>query len=203
MNFKRLTFSNFLMGKSDGKKIAILSMLTAFNIVSNAFFEFKTLDVQFSFTIVISILTGIICGPFSGFLVCFFADLIGFFISSWGLVYMPWVGISTATTSLIAGMFFIDGKMKNFIFKIVGISILSFLICTVLINSTGFYYYNKTMGFSTAILEYVSNKFNGDINYFIYLAYRLIFKLQIVNCVFNYVISFLLVPILKRLKIIV
>ena len=57
------------------------------------------------------------------------------------------------------------------------------------------------MGFSTAVVEYVSQKFGTGVTYFGYVAYRLIFKLQILNSLFNYILLFIALPILgKRLK---
>jgi hypothetical protein len=49
--------SNFLQGKSHAVKLAFVGMITAVNIVANALLEFKTLDVQFSFTILTLVLT--------------------------------------------------------------------------------------------------------------------------------------------------
>lgn len=196
-----LVFSPFIKSKSDGKKLAFLALLTAFNVICNSFLEIKTLDVQFSFTIVVSMASGIILGPLSGGLVCILADFIGYVINSWGYLYMPWVGLSTGVLAFISGLVF-KGEYKNWVAKCIFVCFLSLTVCTILINSTGFYFYNKAMGFSTAVLNYVSSRFGKDVGYFTYLIYRLIFKGQIYNSLFNYCLLFLLVPILKRLKVI-
>ncbi len=196
--------SNFLNGKNHGVKLAYVGMITAVNIVANAILEFKTLDVQFSFTILISIITGMLLGGILGFLSVFLADFIGYLISSWGLMYMPWVGLSVAIMALISGVVFKIGKNTNgYIFLKCGIiTLITFLLCTVVINSLGFYYYNKAMGFSSAVLQYVSERFGDEVKFPFYLAYRLIFKGQIFNSIFNYALLFLFVPIAKKLKLI-
>lgn len=199
--FKNLVFSKFISKKSDGQKIAIIGLITALNFIANSFLEFKAFDVQLSITILFACLTGIIIGGVSGFFSCVIADFLGYIINSWGYVYMPWVALSTGTFALISGFLF-SKNLNKLVLKIVLLISLSFIICTVLINSTGFYFYNKYMGFSTAVLNYVSNLFGSEkVGYIGYLLYRLIFKLQIVNSVFNYVLFILSIPILKRLKV--
>lgn len=199
--FKNLVFSKFISQKSDGQKIAIIGLITTLNFIANSFLEFKTFDVQFSFTILFACLTGIIIGGVSGFFSCFIADLLGYILNSWGYVYMPWVALSTGTFALISGFLF-SKNSKKLVLKIILLIVLSFSICTIFINSTGFYFYNKYMGFSTAVLNYVSNLFGSDkVGYIGYLLYRLIFKLQILNSAFNYVLFVASLPILKRLKV--
>ena len=199
---QNLFFSNFLEGKSHAQKIAYLGLFTAINVVFNAFFEFKTLDVQFSFTIFISALTGIVVGPLSGFLVCMLADLVGYLINSFGYLYMPWVGLSLGVLSFFSGLIFIKNSEK-IILKTALVCTVSLFICTILINSTGFYFYNRAMGFSTAVLNYVNEFFGKDVSFIAYLCYRLIFKGQILNSLFNFILLFVSLPALKRCKLIV
>ena len=198
---QNLFFSRFLLGKSHAQKIAYLGLFTAINVVFNAFFEFKTLDVQFSFTIFISALTGIITGPFSGFLVCMLADFIGYLINSFGYLYMPWVGLSLGALAIFSGLIFIKNSEK-LILKTALVCTVSLLLCTILINSTGFYFYNKAMGFSTAVLNYVNEFFGENVSYFAYVCYRLIFKGQIFKRIFNFALLFIALPTLKKCKII-
>ena len=91
---------------------------------------------------------------------------------------------------------------NKLLLKTIIVCVISLVVCTILINSTGFYLYNKAMGFSTAVLNYVNSHFGKDVSYFAYVAYRLIFKGQIFNNLFNYVLLFIVLPILKRFKII-
>ncbi len=198
---QNLFFSRFLAKKSHAKKVAYLGLLTAINVVFNTFFEFRTLDVQFSFTITVSVITGILSGAFSGFFVCMLADFIGYLINSFGYLYMPWVGLSTGCLALFSGLIFIKNSDK-IIIKTIIISVVSLFVCTILINSTGFYFYNRAIGFSTAVLEYVNNYFGKNVSYVAYVAYRLIFKGQIYNNIFNYVLLFVVLPLLKKFKII-
>lgn len=201
--WRRFFFSEFLEKKSAGGKIAYLSVSAALMIAANML-EFRMMDTQFSLTLFFSALAGILLGAGSGFAVCFLADFLGFLYSSWGYIYMVWVGLTVSCTALIFGCVFtyFRPKFKGGIFVQTAIAcLLSFFICTVGINSTGFYLYNLEMGFSTAVVEYVSKTFGTGVSYFGYVAYRLIFKMQILNNVLNYAVLFLVLPILKiRMK---
>ncbi len=198
----RLLFSPLMLKASTTKKIAYLGVMTALCVVINSL-EFKFSDVQFSLTIFISVLMGILLGSIGGFSVCFVGDVIGYLINSMGYVYMIWVGLATALTAFIAGLIFYGVKLTfkgNVFFKLALITILSFIICTVGINSTGFYFYNLKMGFSEAVINYVNERFNTGVGYFGYLAYRLFFKGQIYNSIANYALSFVFVPLLLKVK---
>ncbi len=197
----KILFSKFLSGKSHAQKIAYLGLLTAINVVFNSFFEFKLLDTQFSFTIMISALTGVIVGPISGFFACMLADFIGYLINSAGYMYMPWVGLSTGVLAFLSGLIFIKNNEKPLL-KTALICVCSLFVCTILINSTGFYFYNKIMGFSTAVLNYVNEFFGTNVSYFAYVCYRLIFKMQILVSIFNFALLFISIPVLKKIKLI-
>ena len=199
MNF--LT-SPFLRQLSTSKKIAACALFIALSTVTNMFLEIKIFDVQYSLTIFFSTITGIFLGPCLGFLACFIGDLIGFFVNSWGQLYMFWIGISTGMFAFLGGLIFNFKTQKTYLIfiKVLIFSLLSFLICTVLINSTGFYIYNRVMGFSDAFLSYVESKTGSrESSYFLYLGYRLIFLLQILNSLVNYVLLFAFVPILSKM----
>ncbi len=199
-------FSPFMQKLSHSKKVAYIGLFTAFLIVCNGFFSFPIGDVQFSLTMFASMLAGVVLGPVFGFASCFIADLIGYFISSGGMFYYFWVGISTSLFAFISGVLFVGKKPSESIWfltlRVALIVILSFVICTVLVNSTGFYIYNKNIGALTKAIEYANNTFGSELSFLIYLAYRLIFKLQIYNSIFNYALFILVIPILKRLKFI-
>lgn len=199
MNF---LFSEFLKPKSAGKKVAFVALFTALSTITNMLLEIKIFDVQFSLSIVFSCVNGIVLGPVFGFLSCFIGDLIGFFINSWGQLYMAWVGISTGGFAFLAGIIFgIKSKDKYWIFvKILAFSIISFIVCTVCINSTGFYLYNRKLGFSDAFLTYVENiTGRRDAGFLLYLGYRLIFKGQIFNSLVNYALLFVTLPLIKSI----
>lgn len=200
--WKRILFSEVLLTKSKATQIAYIGVMAALCIVANMFLEFKTFDVQFSVTVFFSILTGILIGPVFGFCAVFLGDFVGYVYNSWGYMYMPWVGLSVATMALVAGL------VMNLPFRFKGsgyvklaiICLATFFLCTVGISSTGFYLYNKAAGFSTAVVEYVEEHFGGGVSYFGYCCYRLIFKLQILNSIFNYALLFLAVPALNAAK---
>ena len=182
--WKRLLFSQTLVEKNRNHKIAYVAMMAALNVVANMFFEFKFAETQFSLTIVVSALTGIIIGPLFGFVACFLGDLIGFLYHSAGFGYLPWIGISMGIVALISG-FVVNGiplKIKGAIyFKLALVSILTFAICTVGINTTAFWVLYSKVPYKT------------------YLFSRLFVQGQIWNSVVNYALLFLLVPIVSRI----
>lgn len=201
--FKKLFFSELILNSSHTKRTVYIALLAAFSAVSNMFLEVKFFDVQFSLTIIASAIIGGLIGAIPGFLACIFGDLVGYIYNSWGMIYMPWVGLSTGMLAFIAGIVIngvsIKGKGGIYL-KLALVCVVSFFVCTVGINSTGFYFYNKAMGFSKAVLDYVAERFGGNVSYFAYVAYRLIFKLQIVNCAVNYAVLIAVYPLITRIK---
>lgn len=199
--WKRVLFSSTLAEKNESHKIAYIALMTALSVVVNMF-EFKFLDNQFSLTITVALLTGIIIGSIFGFTACVLGDFIGFLINP-NNMYMPWIGLSTGMFAFLAGAIFNGFPTTNkwiIRLKLFLICFLSFFICTIAINSTGFYFYNRAMGFSTAVLDYVAERFGGEVSFLGYLFYRLIFKGQIWNSLFNYALLFIAVPALSKVK---
>ena len=125
-----LFFSKTLQDKNESHKIAYIAVVTAFVIVSN-FFEFKLRDTQFSLTIVVALLAGIVIGSVFGFAACILGDFIGFLLHP-AYIYMPWVGISTGLFAFLAGLI-VNGvplSWKGGIwFKLAIVSLLSFFVC--------------------------------------------------------------------------
>ena len=197
----RLLFSKTLREKNSAHRIAYISIVTALNVVAN-FVEIKFLDTQFSFTILLSLLSGVTLGALAGFASGFIGDLLGVIFRGW--LYMPWVGLSTATFALLSGICveFLPLRFKGGLALRMALAcLLSFAVCTIAINSTGFYYYNKAMDFSTAIVDFANKHFGAEqVTYWIYVAYRLFFKGQIWNSLVNYVLFFVLMPVLMRIK---
>lgn len=203
MQKNRWLFTKLLENKSPSKVIAYLGVIAAFCTVVN-FIEFRfSTDVQFSLTMLVAMLTGVLIGPVFGFATCFIGDLAGFLLNSKGMIYMPWVGGSVATFAFLAGVIFhvLPGRGTGALWwKLALLIVSSFLVCTVGINSTGFYFYNKTMGFSDAVERFVAEKFGKEVFFFAYVVYRLFFKLQIINSVANYALLVVLLPLLTRFK---
>ena len=183
--WKRLLFSKLLIEKKHAHKIAYIAVMTAFIVVANMFFEFKLADTQFSLTIAVSALTGIVIGPLFGFAACFLGDLVGFLYNSGGFAYLPWIGISMGLTASISGLVVngleIKGKF-SLPLKLLLVALSTFLICTVGINTTAFWLlYSKA-------------------SYWTYLISRLFVQGQIWNSLVNYALLFVFVPTLNRIK---
>lgn len=182
---KKALFSKLLRTKNRNHKIAYVALITALVVVANMFFEFKFMDVQFSFTIAVSALAGVTLGPLLGFIACFLGDLVGFLYNSGGFAYMPWIGLSMALTSVFAGVAYNLFKSKKTwvnIVKGVTICVLSLLVCTIGINTTAFWLlYSPTTPYG------------------VYLAARLFGKGQIFNCLVNYVLVVIGAPVLEKL----
>lgn len=184
--WKELVFSKTLARKGKAHKIAYIAVMTALCVVANMFFEFKFMDTQFSLTIFVSALTGILIGPLFGFIACFLGDLVGFLYHSAGFMYMPWIGLSMGIVALLSGFIMngINGNGKPWLFyvKLAIVCVLTFLVCTVAINTTAFWLLYAKVG------------------YWEYLIVRLFAQGQIWNNVVNYALLFLILPIVSKIK---
>ena len=183
--WRKILLSPTLAGKTLSKRLAYIAVVTALVVVCNMFFEFKLAETQFSFTIVVSTLAGIVIGPIFGFVACFLGDLVGFLYHSAGFAYMPWIGISMGVTALLAGFIIGGVRVKKgwlLYVKLALISLLTFLICTVAINTTAFWLlYSK-------------------VDYWTYFVSRIFVQGQIWNTLFNTALLFIVVPALKSVK---
>lgn len=184
---KKLLLSDVLSDSTHTQKVAYVAVMTALCVVCNMFFEFKLADTQFSLTLFFSALTGMVIGPVFGFVACFLGDLVGFLYNSGGFMYMPWIGLSMGLTALIAGLIMnlitFKNKFATYI-KILIVALLTFLLCTVAINTTAFWImYN-----------------NKKVPYLAYLITRLFVQGQIWNSVFNYALLFVFYPTIIRVK---
>ena len=175
--FKAFFRSPLLDGQSKNRKIAYLGVMTAFAVIANTLFEFKLMDTQFSLTLSVSALLGVLLGGVYGFTVCFLGDLIGFLINSSGFAYMPWIGLSMGITSLLTGVLVNGVKQENKGGRYAMIALscaLSFGVCSVGINTTAFYFLYAGKG----------------VSYWTYFVARFIVKGQLWNCIFNYALVF-------------
>lgn len=202
---KKFIYSPFLSSLSKGKKLAVISLFTALSVVTNCFLEIRIISIQYSLTIFFSFLSGIFLGPVFGFASCFLGDFLGYVINSWGQLYMPWVGISTGVFALASGFIFSRPceKTTTLLIKTALFILSSFLICTVLINSGGFYLYNKhVVGLKDAFYAFTENLTGKRQDGFIfYVIYRLFFLGQIFNSLVNYALIIIAIPILKKLPL--
>ena len=184
---KKLFSSELMEESTNTQKVAYVALMTALAVICNMFFEFKLADTQFSLTIFFSALTGMVIGPIYGFASCFLGDLVGFLYNSGGYPYMPWIGLSMGLTAFISGVIMGSINLKNKLaiyIKISFVCLLTFLLCTIAINTTAFWiiYNTKKVPFTA------------------YLITRLFVQGQIWNSVVNYALLFVFYPIIIRVK---
>ncbi len=182
--WKRILFSETLAEKNTSHKIAYIAVITAFAVAANTF-EFKLFDTQFSLTLLISALAGLLIGPLFGFAACFLGDFIGFLVNSSGYAYYPWIGISMGLVATFAGLIVggLPERKSWFVYvKLTIVCVATFAVCTVAINTTAFWILYSKVRYGT------------------YLFSRLILQGQIWNSLFNYALLFALVPVLNRIK---
>ena len=199
---QKLLFSDVMLSKSYPKRIAYIGVMTGLCIVTGMFLEFKFLDVQFSLTIFMSVLAGVILGPLFGSVAVFLGDFIGYIYNSWGLLYYWWVALSCALMAVIAGLFMrIPWKFKGSGYvKLALISLFILAVCSVGVNTTGFYVYYTQVGFSQRSLALLSEHFGGVNTYWTYALVRLLFLGQIWNSLANYALLFMVMPVLGAIK---
>ena len=182
--WKRLFFGA-LAEKKASQKIAYTAVITAFVVVANMFLEIKLAETQFSLTIFVSAIAGILIGPLLGFAACFLGDLVGFLYHSNGFAYLPWIGISLGAIAFLSGLIVggVRSRTNWFLYvKLAIVCVLTFLLCTIAINTTAFWLlYSK-------------------VDYWTYLVSRLFIQGQIWNSLVNYVLLFIAVPSLNRIK---
>lgn len=176
-------------GKTQSHLIAYVGVLTALNIVVNAYFSFSLGITQFSLTIYASILTGILIGPLFGFTSCFIGDFLGYFIGTGSANHWtPWLGLATAIMALLGGLIFNGVACKHkygWAVKIGLICLVTFAISTVAINTTAMYllWYRKTFD-----------------SWGSFLLARLFAQGQIFNSLANYALLFFTLPALAKVK---
>ena len=187
--WSKLLFSDTLCGKSVAVKCAYIAVCVAMLAAANTVLEFKMADTQFSFTTFFCILAGVLIGPVFGFVAAFLGDLIGFVANSGGFLYYPWVGIAMGLAAMIGGIVFgvlplpWKGTLSLFV-KAAIASVLTFVICSVAINTTAYY------------LLYSG----GRVDYWAYFLSRYIVKGQLWVSLINYALLFVTLPILVKIK---
>ena len=199
--WKRFLFSDMLADKTAAKKIAYIAVLAALCIVTNMF-EIKFATVQFSFTIVSSVLAGMMIGPLFGAAAVFLGDGIGYLVNSMGYPYYWWVALSCAAMAVVAGLImYIPMRFKGSIYvKLALICVSTLVLCSVGINSTGMYYIGLKLYMPKDVQAAFEERFGGRNTYFIYLVIRFFILGQIWNSLVNYALLFAIVPALKAIK---
>ena len=199
--WKRLVFSDMLLEKSAPKRIAYIAVLAAFCIVTNMF-EIKFATVQFSFTIVSSVLAGMMIGPLFGAAAVFLGDGLGYLVNSMGYPYYWWVALACAMMAVIAGLsMLLPLRFKGSVYvKIALIAVTTLAVCSVGINSTGMYYIGLKIYMDNDVRAAFEEYFGGRNTYWIYIAIRFFILGQIWNSVVNYALLFAIVPALKAIR---
>lgn len=185
--WKKFLFSELMLQKNTTHKIAFLGVLVALNIVANAIGTISLGIVQYSMTLFVVALTGIIVGPLFGFGVCVLGDTLGYFIGNGGANgWTPWIGLSMGVAAVLSALIIngIPSKKKGWIYvKLLILCVATFLICTYAINTTAAYYLWNSKGLPYK--EFVFARMS----------------LQIWNNVINGVLLFVAVPYLSKIKI--
>lgn len=127
--------------KSKTSIIAYIAILTALCVITNYFYLPIGTYFAVSFVTAICFITGILLSPFIALCVGFFSDLICCFLKG----YPPnlYILAGSALWGLIMGIIYKKLKLKP-IWKIVIGGIISFIICSLLLNSYGLYTYTSS-----------------------------------------------------------
>ncbi len=183
--FKRLFLSGAMEGMNKNHQIAYIATLVALNVVVNTF-SIPLGITQFSFTLFAAALTGILLGPLFGFTACFLGDTLGFFLGG-GVGYTPWVGVAMGFAALLSALIMHGVKLPfrgGVFIKLTLVCIMIFLVSTLAINTTaGYYLWNK-----------------DSLPFWEYFVLRFFVLGQIWNSLLNYLLLFVSVPALNRLK---
>lgn len=199
--WQRVLFPPILLEKSVAQKIAYIGVVTALCIAVNTF-EIKFLTVQYSFTLFMSVLAGILIGPLMGAAAVLLGDGVGYMLSGMGYPYYWWVALSVAVMAIIAGLImYLPFRMRGSIYlKLALIVLLTFLICSVGINTTGMYYLGLPLYTDKQVLNAALQYFGGTLNFGTYFVIRFFILMQILNSAVNYALLFAVVPLLKAVK---
>lgn len=199
--WKRMLLPGTILEKSFAQQLAYIGVVMALCIAVNTF-EIKFYTVQFSFTLFMSALAGILIGPLFGAAAVFLGDGLGYILAGMGFPYYWWVALSVGMTAVIAGLVMkLPFRFRGGIFvKLALISVLTFLVCSVGINTTGMYYLGLPMYMPKEVTEAALRSFGGELNFGTYFLIRFFLLGQILNSAVNYALLFAAVPALRAVK---
>lgn len=154
------------MRKSVTFRLCCIAILSALSIVCNMYSITITPDISISFTYVVAFLSGVFLGPIDGFAVGAIGDGIGCIIAPKG-PYAVTVTISSALMGVLFWFIFRFCRKLPVYVRIVLGYLLVFVVCSVLINTTTWYF-----------------MYSSKANYFAYLFSRNVFQIIVVavNC---------------------
>ena len=199
--WQRLCFSQVLLTRSAAHKVAYIGIMAALCIVVNTF-EIKFADTQFSFSLFTALLSGVLLGALPGAAAVMVGDLFGYLLNSAGLAYYWWVSLSLMLMAVIAGLVMrIPLHCKgSLLIKLAITTLLTFTLCTVLVNSLGMYYIGNKIFLSQNLIDAINERFGGVWTFGNYVFVRLFVLGQIFNSLLNYVLAFLAIPLLNSVR---
>ena len=209
--WKKLLFSDVLLFRPISHKLAYIGVMAALCIAVNTFeikfadtqFSFSLFtDTQFSFSLFTALLAGVTLGALPGAVAVFVGDLFGYLLNSAGMYYYWWVALSLMLMAVIAGLVMrIPMHFKGSLFvKLAIVTVLTFSLCTVLVNSLGMYYIGINLFSSQALIDAINERFGGVLTFGNYVFVRLFVLGQIYNSILNYILAFLAIPLLNAVK---
>ena len=141
-------------------------------------------------------------GALPGAVAVFVGDLFGYLLNSAGLYYYWWVALSLMLMAVIAGLVMrIPMHFKGSLFvKLTIVTVLTFSLCTVLVNSLGMYYIGNKIFLSQSLIDAINERFGGVWSFGNYVFVRLFVLGQIYNSILNYILAFLTIPLLNAVK---
>ena len=201
--WKKLLFSDVLLFRPISHKLAYIGVMAALCIAVNTF-EIKFADTQFSFSLFTALLAGVTLGALPGAVAVFVGDLFGYLLNSAGMYYYWWVALSLMLMAVIAGLVMrIPMHFKGSLFvKLTIVTVLTFSLCTVLVNSLGMYYIviSNKLFISQSVIDAINERFGGVWSFGNYVFVRLFVLGQIYNSILNYILAFLAIPLLNAVK---
>ena len=201
--WKKLLFSDVLLFRPISHKLAYIGVMAALCIAVNTF-EIKFADTQFSFSLFTALLAGVTLGALPGAVAVFVGDLFGYLLNSAGMYYYWWVALSLMLMAVIAGLVMrIPMHFKGSLFvKLTIVTVLTFSLCTVLVNSLGMYYIviGNKLFLSQSVIDAINERFGGVWSFGNYVFVRLFVLGQIYNSILNYILAFLAIPLLNAVK---
>lgn len=146
------------MSKFTTLQLCVTGLLAALSVVFNAISITIVQDFSISFTYLVSFVSGVFLGPISGFLVGAVGDIVGCIIAPKG-VYAVTVTLASGLLGVLPWIiFYAFRKLPKYV-KIVLSFVLVFLVCTVAINTTTWYFvYASKRNF----LEYLIERAGGQ-----------------------------------------
>lgn len=189
---KRTFFPVSFLQLSAGRKTAYLGVFIALAVMANIFSIDVSPTQKISFTYLVGFFSGTLFGPFLGFIICFFGDVVAFLVNTGGGVYWLPTGICTGLLAFIPGLV-MNGfrfSFRDSVYVKAAIAVaLMYLCVTCSLGAYSNFLYIKYVVYAGK--EYAKP-------FMVYLGGKIIFSTVV--SVVNYVLVFLLIPALNAIK---